>query len=44
MPRIRRCRNCGRPVDDDGYGEPVHSETNQYGCPQQDGSEYLVAL
>jgi hypothetical protein len=44
MARIRRCRNCGRPVDDDGYGELVHVETNRYGCPEGDGSVYVVAL
>jgi len=45
MPRIRRCRRCYRPVDDDGYGELIHAETGRYGCDINDDEEgYPVAV
>lgn len=46
MPRIRRCRNCHRPVTDDGYGDTIHEETGYYGCDpnEVDGNDpYPVA-
>lgn len=41
MMRARKCRNCRRPVADDGYGETVHEETGYYGCDpnEVDGDE-----
>jgi hypothetical protein len=30
--RHPRCKNCHELIALDGYGEPVHVETNLYGC------------
>jgi hypothetical protein len=27
---VSRCKVCHEPVEDDGYGEPVHAESNRY--------------
>jgi hypothetical protein len=30
-----RCAVCAEPVEDDGYGEPVHKHTGLYGAYEQ---------
>ena len=27
---MSNCKICHEPTEDDGYGEPVHAETNRY--------------
>jgi hypothetical protein len=27
---MKPCKVCHEPVEDDGYGEPVHKDTNRY--------------
>lgn len=40
---MRKCRKCYQPVADDGYGEPVHADTNKYQCDPADKANLDVA-
>lgn len=33
-PPRKRCRHCRELIRDDGYGEPVHAESNRYACEE----------
>ncbi|WP_281283356.1 hypothetical protein [Trebonia kvetii] len=32
----KRCKHCRELIMSDGYGEPVHSDTNRYACKEGD--------
>ena len=38
------CKVCHEPVEDDGYGEPVHAETNRYWHLNPSGKDGHVAV
>lgn len=38
------CKVCHEPIEDDGYGEPVHQDTGLYGAYDGNGELTHVAV